>query len=118
MMAVEGDRSALSFVTASLLLRELQEFGRTGDRAEWVHHRFISSVPQQRQWQWRMKPLADLRPRVRLLTDGQAVFEFFSCRVVTPIGIYRHIDHYPIDHYVARSIDQPIATVPEAIAKP
>lgn len=117
MSAIQGDRSATSFVTASILQRELKEFGLIGHQADWIHHRFISSVPQQRQWQWRMKPPSDLTPKVRLLPDGQAAVEFFSCRVVPPIGIYRHVDHFPIGQYTAKSINQPIATVPEVAAK-
>ena len=117
MAAIQGDRSATSFVTASILQRELKEFGLSGDQCDWLHHRFISNVPQQRQWQWRMKAPSDLVPKVRVLADGQAAVEFFSCRVVPPIGIYRHVDHYPVGHYTAKSINQPIATVPEVVTK-
>ncbi|MEL6246901.1 MAG: hypothetical protein AAFY78_16500 [Cyanobacteria bacterium J06648_16] len=116
MSGVMGDRSALSFVTASVMRRELEELGRVGNRCDWGHHRFIATIPQQRQWKWRMKPPTDLQPKIRLLPDGQAAVEFFTCRVAPPIGIYRHVDQYPAASYLAKSIDQPIATVPEAMA--
>jgi hypothetical protein len=113
MAAIEGDRSPLSFMMASILQRELQEFGRCGADVDWGHHRFISTVPQQRQWHWRMAAPSDLEPKVRLLPDGQAAVEFFTCRVAPPVAIFRHVDHYPVGQYQAKSINQPVATVAE-----
>ncbi len=115
MSGMTGDRSALSFVTASIFSRELAEFGRTGGRCDWSHHRFIATVPKQRDWKWRMTPPADLQPKVRLLPDGQAAVEFYTCRVVTPIGIFRHVDQYQSNSYLAKSMDQPVATVPAPV---
>ena len=112
MSGITGDRSVLSFVTASIVSRELQEFGCTGSRCDWSHHRFIATVPRQRDWKWRMTPPNDLQPKARLLPDGQAAVEFYTCRVVAPIGIYRHVDQYPAKGYMAKSKAQPEATVP------
>ncbi|MEO1590306.1 MAG: hypothetical protein AAFU71_03325 [Cyanobacteria bacterium J06632_22] len=115
MSGITGDRSVLSFVTASILRRELDEFGRTGSRCDWSHHRFIATVPKQREWKWRMTPPSDLLPKARLLPDGQAAVEFYTCRVVAPIGIYRHVDQYQARSYLAKSMDQPVATVPAPV---
>ncbi|MEO0540702.1 MAG: hypothetical protein AAFZ80_07535 [Cyanobacteria bacterium P01_A01_bin.105] len=116
MSGMTGDRSALSFVTASIVGRELSEFGRRGNRCDWSHHRFIATVPKQRDWKWRMTPPTDLQPKVRLLPDGQAAVEFYTCRIVAPIGIYRHVDQYPVNGYLPKSMDQPVATVPTPVA--
>jgi hypothetical protein len=113
MTAIEGDRSPMSFMVASILQREFQEFGRCGADIDWGHHRFISTVPSQRQWHWRMAAPSDLEPKVRLLPDGQAAVEFFTCRVAPPVAIFRHVDHYPVGQYQAKSINQPVATVAE-----
>jgi hypothetical protein len=114
MAAVAGDQSPLSFITASLLQRELQEFGYSGDAGQWCHHRLIGAAPPQRTWQWQIKPPVDLTPKVRRLSDGQTTVEFFTGRVVPPVGLFRHMDRYPVGHYVAKVTNQAVATVKTA----
>lgn len=109
MAAVTGDQSPLSYLTASLLQRELQEFGYCGDAGQWRHHRIIGTAPSQRAWQWQIKPPADLTPKVRQLPNGQVTVEFFTG--VSPGGIFRHMDRYPKEHYVAKVTDQVVATM-------
>ena len=111
MEAVQGDRTPASFIIASLLQRELREFGRLGKACNWSHHRLISAPPTQVQWQWQVEPPKDLSPKVRVFPDGRAVIEFFSCRVIPPVTLFQHLDQYPSTHYGAAVSDRTIAVV-------
>ncbi|MEM1238552.1 MAG: hypothetical protein AAGI45_01805 [Cyanobacteria bacterium P01_H01_bin.26] len=109
MTAVAGDLTAGSFLKASILQRELQEFGRCGQFNRWQHHRLIDTIPQQCGWQWRIQQPKNLAPTVHHLANGKLAVEFYTCRVASPIGIFRHIDRYPAKSYVAKANNQPIA---------
>ncbi len=109
MDAIEGDYSPLSYVIASLLQRELREFGAIGKARNWSHHRLIAAVPTQLKWQWRVKQPQDLSPKVMVYPDQKVAIEFFTCRVVAPIAIFQHLDQYPANQYTAVSTDRPIA---------
>jgi hypothetical protein len=111
MEAINGDRSPVSFIVASLLCRELREFGAIGAYQSWSHHRLIDSVPGQVKWQWQTERPPDLTPKVKVLADGQAAVEFFTCRVSAGIALYRHVDQYPLGQYKPKRIDKPLATV-------
>ena len=92
-LAIEGDNSPGSYVYASLLRRELQEFGALGKQGIWGKHTLISSIPQQLRWQWRTE-VKDLSSKVKIFPDGRAIVEFFSCRVTPSIAIFQHLDQY------------------------
>lgn len=110
MAALTGDRSPMSFVIASILRRELKEFGALGADGKWQNHRPIEVIPNQMKWQWKGDPPKDLAPKVKVLPDGRVAVEFFTCRVKPPIVICRHIDQYDKrDDYVAASSDRAIA---------
>lgn len=109
MDAIEGDRSPASFVIASILRRELQEFGVVGQRRNWSHHRLIDTIPAKLNWTWRSEQPKNLLPKAKHLTNNQVAVEFFTCRVVAPITIYRHIEQYPDGRYTAVSVDRSIA---------
>jgi hypothetical protein len=111
MEAIEGDRSPVSFVVASILRRELKEFGALGKSSNWTHHRLINSLPTQVRWQWKIEEPKDFSPKVRVFPDGKAAIEFFTCRVAAPVAIFQHIDQYPIGQYKAASLERPIAVV-------
>ena len=109
MEALEGDRSPGSFLLASLLHRELQEFGALGKRCNWSHHRLIETPPPQVKWRWETEQPKDFSAKVKVLPDGQAATEFFTCRVQNPIALYRHLDQFPVGHYKPNSLDKAIA---------
>ncbi|WP_448563314.1 hypothetical protein [Trichothermofontia sp.] len=109
MEALEGDRSPASFLVASIFRREIQELGRTGKSKSWEYHRLIDVLPPQVQWQWAGDPITDLSPKVRLLPDGKAAVEFFSCRITPPVAIHRHIDQYPATQYRSLTRDSAVA---------
>lgn len=108
-LAIEGDGSASSYVYASLLRREINEFGYLGKRGIWSKHQLINAVPQQLQWQWRTEGVKDLSPKVRILPEGRVVVEFFTCRVTPSIAIFQHLDQYTLGSYLAKTIDRPVA---------
>lgn len=110
MEAITGDRSPVSFVVGTLLRREFQEFGALGARRSWSHHRLIESLPQQLTWQWKIDtPPKDFTAKVKMLPDGQAAVELFSCRVGSSVTLYRHLEQYPVAHYRPMILDKPIA---------
>ncbi|MBD2463298.1 hypothetical protein H6G89_19875 [Oscillatoria sp. FACHB-1407] len=113
MEVIEGDRSPVSFIIASIFRRELQEFGALGQRCNWSHHQLVNAPPSEFKWQWRNAPPKDLAPKVKLLDNGQAAVEFFTCCDQPSLVLYRHIDQYPAHHYKPQSLDQSVATAPD-----
>ncbi|MEM7063199.1 MAG: hypothetical protein AAF572_08540 [Cyanobacteria bacterium P01_B01_bin.77] len=111
MTAVTGNLKASSFLVASILQRELQEFGRCGKFHRWQHHRLIGSVPKQRSWQWHMEQPKNLVPKVHILPNSKVAVEFYTCRILPPVSIFRHIDRYSANNYVAKASNQAVATV-------
>ncbi len=109
MEAVIGDRSPMSFVIASVLRRELKEFGALGAARNWSNHRLIDALPAQVQWQWRTEAVKDLSPKIRLLPDGKAALEFFTCCTVPSIAVFQHLDHYAAGQYQAQGLDRAVA---------
>jgi hypothetical protein len=109
MEAIDGDRTPTSFLIASILQRELREFGALGDRRNWTHHRLIDIVPAQLNWQWRGEQPKDLSPKVKIFPNGQAAVEFYTCRVAAPITLYRHVDQYPPRLYTPSSLGRAVA---------
>ncbi|MEX0267584.1 hypothetical protein AB3R30_00435 [Leptolyngbyaceae cyanobacterium UHCC 1019] len=110
MDSLEGDRSPLSFLIASILRHELKEMGALGKSCDWSYHRLINALPSQRNWQWRVPtPPKDLSPKVMIYPDNRAATEFFTCRIAAPVAIYQHVDQYAADHYKANSISRAIA---------
>ncbi len=109
MEAIEGDRSSASFVVASILRRELKEFGAVGKSCSWAHHRLISAPPAQVKWQWKVETPKDFAPKVKVFPDGKVAIEFFTCRVVPPVAIFQHIDQYAAGSYKSAHVDRAIA---------
>lgn len=110
MEAIEGDRSPISFMIASVLRRELEEFGRLGKHCQWSNHRLIDEVPTQVKWQWKSSTVPkNLSVKVQVLPEGKVAVEFFTLQVTKPVVICRHLDQYPASGYNAKYIDKPVA---------
>lgn len=109
MMALDGDHSAASYMIASILCREMQEFGAVGKDQQWRYHRIIATVPPQLQWRWKTDLPKNLAPKVNVMADGRAAVEFFSCRTQQPYAIFRHFDRYPSQSYLPELKDDAIA---------
>jgi hypothetical protein len=114
MDGIEGNGSPASYIAASLLLREYKELGRTGRLRRWSQHRLIDRIPSKQKWQWRSKVPQDLSPKVKITEDQSILVEFFSCRVVAPVALFRHIDQYPRNTYRPKTNDQVIAIMETA----
>ncbi len=110
MMALEGDRSSASYMIASMLLREMKEFGAIGKDKQFTHHRIIDSIPKQLQWRWKGKTPKNLSPKVKVTETGAAV-EFYSCRTQKPYAIFHHLDIYSEEAYMPESKDDAVAVV-------
>lgn len=110
MLAITGDYAPTSYVVASLLNRELVEFGAIGQDCQWSCHRLIATPPAKIEWVWKTEVPQDLAPKVRVFEDGRAAVEFFSCRITSPFAIFRHLDQYGAGSYVAKRVDREIAT--------
>jgi len=111
MEVLEGDGSLASFLAASIFMREIREFGRFGAYARWVHHRYVNAPPPKVTWQWRTKVPEDFSPKVVLRPDGEVIVEFYSCRVQKPVALFRHLDCYAPNSYLAKNQDQVIAVM-------
>lgn len=110
MEAIEGDHSPASYLIASILRREFQEFGAKGKACRWSHHRLIQTLPPQLTWQWQVAASKDLSPKVLITPEAKKVaIEFFTCRTVAPVAIYQHIDQYPLEQYKATPMDRVVA---------
>jgi hypothetical protein len=118
MEAIVGDRTAASFVIASLLRRELSELGAVGKDGQWVHHHLVDRVPDKVKWVWKDGVSRDLAPKVKVLADGRAAVEFFSCRIKRPLCLFRHYDTYGDFNYIPTLKDQIIATADRPAAAP
>ncbi|KAM3097941.1 hypothetical protein ACKFKF_18635 [Phormidesmis sp. 146-12] len=121
MEAVEGDRSPMSYVIASILRRELLESGALGKTRQWSDHHLIDSLPSA-QWQWRTSGIKDLSPKVRLFPDGKAALEFFTCRnagthclETARVALFQHLDQYSPNTYRAQSLDRAVAIAPKSL---
>ncbi|MCL6436938.1 MAG: hypothetical protein K6T90_22585 [Leptolyngbyaceae cyanobacterium HOT.MB2.61] len=114
MEAIEGDRSPVTYIVASILRRELKELGALGKSCNWTHHRLINTPPAQANWHWKVEQPKDLSPKVRVFPDGKTAIEFFTCRIVAPVAIFQHIDQYPAGHYRAACLDRPVAIAQKA----
>ncbi|WP_008312621.1 hypothetical protein [Leptolyngbya sp. PCC 6406] len=117
MDGIVGNGSPASYIATSLLIREFKELGRTGNLRRWSQHRLIDRVPSRQTWQWRSKVPQDLSPKVKVLEDESVLVEFFSCRVVAPVALFRHLDQYHRGGYRPKPNDQVIALM-EATAVP
>lgn len=118
MSAIVGDRSPMSYVVASILRRELLEFGALGKTSNWLNHQLVNRLPEQAQWQWRTTSIKDLSPKVRVYPDGKVALEFFTCRKTAPIALFQHLDQYTNGTYQAQSLDRAVATASRLSVQP
>lgn len=120
MQAIEGDGSAWSYLSASLLRRELLEFGALWHGTNWGTHVLLDEDPwkpgkavgedtspldrptsQSRQWKWREARPGDWRPRVEISGDRVTV-TFYTYSGLNTETIYRHTDTYRLGSYRPR----------------
>ena len=116
MQAVEGDGSPWSYLCASVLSRELGEFGARWHGQHWVTHTILTAnpwkapairqwynqfggpSPQLDLWEWLEPVPDDWRPRVSL-ANGKTVVTFYTHGALGQEAIYRHVDTYKQKSY-------------------
>lgn len=96
--ALEGDGSDESYLHASILLRELAEFGALWHGASWGDHTLVDALPPD--WPWTCeRPLPrSLRPRV-VRRGEQVRVVLVSYSYIELVRLVRHVDVYPGEGY-------------------
>ncbi|MEQ8786998.1 MAG: hypothetical protein RIC55_11890 [Pirellulaceae bacterium] len=142
MEAITGDDSAASYLQASLLRRELKDFGVGWHGIEWGAHTLLDEEPwaagpprddespmarpmsERREWRWSEAPPESWRPQV-LLEKDRAIVTFYTYTPLAKSGegdelekerILRHTDTYRRGKYRALATETKIAEGPNALA--
>jgi len=116
MEAIEGDGTPWSYLSASLLSREISEFGAMWHGCRWSTHVILGSdpwtsqrrssktdfrncpSPEPEHWQWiEPKPL-EWKPTV-CESDRLVTVAFYTFSALGRERIYRHVDTYPKGRY-------------------
>jgi len=137
MEAIDGDGSPWSYLSASLLARELQEFGAIWHGCGWTTHCILSRNPlvspgrgarrrsienplqpdssdpfeNPREWKWLKSRHREWRPTVGK-DAGSMVVRFYTYTGLGQYRICRHVDTYKPGSYCFKSEGTDIATGP------
>lgn len=104
--ALTGDGSPSSYLQASMLLRELDEFGALWHGASWSDHQVVDALPPGWPWTWERRLPRSLAPRVGR-RGGDVQVEFVSFCYIERVRLVRHVDVYVAGEYrphVAREV--------------
>lgn len=141
MEALEGDDSPESYLHASIVRREMREFGSGWHGIKWGMHTVLDDDPwaggppsdeatqdrptsQRYEWTWLTPRPATWSPEV-LVEQDRVVVTFYS---YTPLAgeldngepererIYRHTDTYRRGKYRALAVEKKLAEGPDAVA--
>ena len=129
MHAITGDGSAWSYLCASILAREFEEFGARWHGQSWVTHTLLTRDPwnafpqiedrnfyalrtDRDQWEWDQEELTDWRPRVQV-SRGMIEVIFYTYSPLEQERIYRHEDTYQRGDYCAKTERTEIARGPQ-----
>ncbi|WP_145109280.1 SH3 domain-containing protein [Gimesia panareensis] len=133
MEAIEGDRTAKSFLLASILKRELDEFGAMWHGARWSVNVVLDTDPWQgpaptdeddpldhpsrpaSKWKWKTAKPTDWRPTVTI-KGNVATVKFYTYSALGKEGIYEHIDEYRPGEYRFTTERKKIAEGPRELA--
>jgi hypothetical protein len=133
MEAIEGDGSAWSYMAASLLRRELLEFGALWHGCRWNTHFVLGEDPWKagppkegdspmehptssvEQWKWLETRPTDWRPQVRMEGDRVSVV-FYTYSGLSQEGVFRHTDTYRVGKYRPRTQEKRIGEGPSGYA--
>lgn len=129
MDAIAGDCSPWSYVCASILQRELGEFGAMWHGQNWSTHMVLDRDPWQpghepledefshmpfsesERWDWAVPRPKDWRPRVRVDIDTVEV-TFYTHSTLGRQAIYRHTDVFKPTSYRLRTKSTVVAQGP------
>jgi hypothetical protein len=125
MEAIAGDGTAEAYLQASLLRRELKDFGALWHGILWGTHFVVDADPlksvvdenadpmrtpqtKAADWRWLEPKPSDWTPRVTLEPD-RAVVTFYTFSGFDKEALYRHVDVYRRDKYRPRVEEAKIA---------
>jgi hypothetical protein len=132
MAAIEGDGSPWSYFCASLLKRELEEFGAVWHGRNWCTHMVLWDDPWKpgqadlrdefsdlpfgtaQQWQWVQAKPVKWSPEVRIEKGGVTV-TFFTHSALGRQTIYRHVDKFQPGGYQFTTERTSLAQGPAAL---
>ena len=125
MDAIEGDGSPWSYMCASILMRELAEFGAMWHGCSWSEHRVLDKSPWSREddqgqesaaertaspaemWEWLETQPDDWRPLMERKRQRVHVM-FLTLSGLGREAIYRHVDSYKVGSYQPKTSRQEI----------
>jgi hypothetical protein len=131
MAQITGDGTPWSYLAASILGRELTEFGALWHGSKWSTHRIVDTNPLQaldqepaddpdpmfavrgplRQWRWGQDRPREWRPSVRM-GDDEVVVVFYTFSGWKQQRIFRHTDRFTTGSYDFKSDCTEIAQGP------
>jgi hypothetical protein len=131
MDAIDGDGSAWSYMCASILARELAEFGAMWHGCDWETHAILGANPWKpadkskgkdaeddlhesvispaTEWKWSEPEPAEWGPQVRQENEVTTV-TFLTYSQLGIVAIYRYIDTYNVGAYRFQSERQEVAS--------
>jgi hypothetical protein len=125
MEAMTGDDTAEAYMQASILRRQLKEFGAMWHGVSWGTHRIVDSDPMAgprerpggpmlnprgspKDWKWHEPGPGDWRPNVKLEAE-RAIVTFYTFSGYRRETITRHVDEYRRGKFRARVEEKAIA---------
>lgn len=119
MEAIDGDMSAWSYLSASIFMREVSEFGALWHGHNWYTHSIIESDPFEGliqsaneeqndlsqnsvSWEWLTKKPEVWQPSVRI-NDSETVVKFYSYSKLVTKAFYSHTDTFVTGKYTCKS---------------
>ena len=128
MAHIEGDDSPWSYLAASILNREISEFGARWHGRRWSVHQIVSANPlaslsevvpdpvvepqgPAAEWQWLEQEPCRWEPQVRLEQD-RATVTFYTYSGWERQRLYRHTDRYTRGNFESASEQTEIAVGP------
>ena len=90
--ALEGDGCPASYMRASILIREMEDFAALWHGVSWGTHEIVSILPK---WVCNLeKTDFDLRPRVKITEEGEVVVIFYTTSNLGAVRLIKHCDKY------------------------
>ena len=90
--ALDGDGSPASYMRASILIREMEDFAALWHGVSWGTHEIVSLLPK---WAFNLeKTDFDLRPQVKITEEGEVVVIFYTISSLGTVKLIKHCDQY------------------------